>query len=108
MKKVKLFMGDYKENDDLGLYDAVIEEISISHYKREISFSILKPISRIDRQNGFTYSVRKGILIFKNVVHANIPYSFEWDEWSEFYRSAVLDSSKLIDSIPDQVKKIKQ
>lgn len=97
-------MEDYKDKDDLELYDTVIEEVLISHREKSISFQILKPISRIDRQGGFTYRVKKGTLKFENVIRANIPYSFEWDEWSEFYRSAVLDSSKMIDSIPAGAK----
>lgn len=100
-------MEEYKDNDDLELYDSVIEELGISHKEKGISFQILKPISRIDRQGGFTYRVKKGILKFENVIHANIPYSFEWDEWSEFYRSAVLDSSKVLDRIPKKVKENK-
>jgi hypothetical protein len=100
-------MEDYKDKDDLELYDTVIEELVISHREKSISFQILKPISRIDRKGGFTYRVKKGILKFENVIHANIPYSFEWEEWSEFYRSAVLDSSKLIDRIPKIAKENK-
>ncbi|QCR31968.1 hypothetical protein [Lysinibacillus sp. SGAir0095] len=100
-------MEDYRSKDDLNLYDAVIEEILISHRERSISFQILKPISRLDRHGGFTYRVKKGMLKFENVIYANIPYSFEWDEWSEFYRSAVLDSSKVIDRIPTGAKKNK-
>lgn len=98
-------MEEYKDNDDLGLYDTVIEELCINHREKSITFQILKPISRIDRKGGFTYRVKKGSLKFENVIYANIPYSFEWDEWSEFYRSAVLENSNLIDRIPDIAKK---
>jgi hypothetical protein len=48
--------------------------------------------------------VKNGILKFENVVHATIPYSFECDEWSEFYRSAVLENSNVIDNLPEKAK----
>ncbi|WP_155889931.1 hypothetical protein [Peribacillus kribbensis] len=44
---------------------------------------------------------------FDNVINANIPYSFVWNEWSEFYRSAVLITSNVIDRIPAKVKENK-
>ncbi|PGM53838.1 hypothetical protein [Bacillus sp. AFS053548] len=80
---------DYRDNDDLEIYNTVIEELKINHRVKSISFQISKPISQIDREGGFTYRVKKGTLKFESVIYANIPYSFEWDEWSEFYRSAV-------------------
>ena len=46
-------MEDYKGIDDLELSDTVIEEICINHREKSITFKILKPISRIDRQGGF-------------------------------------------------------
>lgn len=97
-------MGSYKDNDDLQLYDTVIEEFCINHREKSITFKILKPISRIERQDGCNYLVNKGTLKFENVVLANIPYGFEWDEWSEFYRSAVLDNSKVFDRITSKAK----
>ncbi|NHC43482.1 hypothetical protein G6549_26925 [Bacillus sp. MM2020_1] len=68
-------MEDYKDNDDLELYDTVIVELCINHREKSITFKILKPISRIDRPGGFTYCVKKGTLKFENVIYANIPYS---------------------------------
>ncbi|MES9681908.1 hypothetical protein CN514_16790 [Bacillus sp. AFS001701] len=100
-------MQDYRENDELELYDTVIEGLFINHREKYISFQILKPISRIDRDGGFTYRVKKGTLKFESVIYANIPYGFEWDEWSEFYRSAVLDNSQVIDRIPVKAKENK-
>ncbi|MFP5109534.1 hypothetical protein ACSU6B_22685 [Neobacillus sp. C211] len=100
-------MEDYMDNDDLELYDTVIEELCINHREKSITFKILKPISRIDRPGGFTYCVKKGTLKFENVIYANIPYSFEWDEWSEFYRSAVLNTSNVIDKLPAKAKENK-
>ncbi len=85
----------------------MIEEVCINHCEKSIIFKILKPISRIDRQGGFTYRVKKGTLKFDNVINANIPYSFVWNEWSEFYRSAVLITSNVIDRIPAKVKENK-
>jgi len=104
---VVYLMEDYKGNDDLELYDTVIEELCINHRKKSITFRILKPISRIERQGRFTYRVKKGTLKFENVINASIPYSFEWDEWSELYRSAVLNTSNLIDRIPAKEKENK-
>jgi hypothetical protein len=99
---------DYTDNDDLQLYDSVIEDLVISHKEKKISFSILKVIEPIYKsETSFTYKVRKGILEFTGVVYANIPYSFEWDEWSEFYRSAVLEKSILIDKLPEKAKENK-
>ncbi len=82
----------------------MIEESNINHRVKSISFQILKPISRIDREGGFTYRVKKGTLKFESVIYANIPYSFEW---SEFYRSAVLDNFNVIDRIPVKARKNK-
>lgn len=97
-------MEDYKDNDDLELYNSVIEELCINHREKSITFQILKTISRLDRHGGFTYRVKKGTLKFEDVVHANIQYSFEWNEWSEFYRSAVLESSNVIDNVRESAK----
>lgn len=103
---------DYRENDDLFLYDSVIESIEVNHKDKSVIFHILKVISRIDREQGFTYKVRIGILTFTEVLYANIPYSMEFGEWSEFYRSAVLDSSELLEKIKKRsnpaTKKIKE
>ena len=100
-------MEDYKDNDDLELYNSVIEKICFNHKEKSITFQILKTLSRLDRHDGFTYRVKKGTLKFENVVHGKIPYSFEWDEWSEFYRSAVLESSNVIDNVIEIAKKNK-
>lgn len=86
---------DYKENDDLELYDSVIEVLSIDHKNKSITFTLLKVIGSVDRShNSFTYKVRRGKLVFENVIYANIPYSLEFNEWSEFYRSAELKTSE--------------
>ena len=42
-------MEDYKDNDDLELYNSVIEELCINHREKSITFQILKTISRLDR-----------------------------------------------------------
>lgn len=96
---------DYKDNDDLLLYDSVIEDLVINHKEKKISFKILKVIEPIYKsETSFTYKVRKGILEFSGVVYANIPYFIEFDEWNEFYRSAILKSSSLIDQLPERCK----
>lgn len=90
---------NYKDYDDLELYDSVIESLEINHKRKSISFNILKVISRIDRNKGrnFTYKVKQGVLSFEGVIFTNFPYNMEIGEWSEFYRSALLTSSTLID-----------
>ncbi|WML48656.1 hypothetical protein RCG23_00425 [Neobacillus sp. PS3-34] len=96
---------DYKDNDDLQLYDSVVESLGINHKEKKISFYILKVIESIYKsETSFTYKVRKGILEFSGVVYADIPYFIEFDEWNEFYRSAILKSSSLIDQLPERSK----
>lgn len=90
---------NYKDNDDLQLYDSVIEELTVNHKMRTIEFRILKVISRIDRKGGFTYKVNPGVLRFIGVVFSNINYGIYWNEWSEFYRSAILGSSDLLERV---------
>ena len=88
---------DYKGNDDLELYDSVIENFSVDHKNSTITFTLLKVIGRIDKSpNSFTYKVRRGTLVFDKVIFANISYGLYFEEWSEFYRSAELKSSKLL------------
>ncbi|MEG0774050.1 hypothetical protein [Clostridium sp.] len=103
---------DYRDNDDLFLYDSVIESLEVNHKDKSVIFHILKVIHRIDREHGFTYKVKSGILAFTEVLYANIPYSMEFGEWSEFYRSAILDSSELLEKIKKRsnpaIKKIKE
>lgn len=89
----------YKDNDDLYLYDSVIESLEVNHREKLVTFHILKVIDRIDRGNGFTYKVKRGVLTFTKIVYANIPYGMEFGEWSEFYRSAVLNSSELLEKV---------
>ncbi len=88
---------DYKSFDDLQLYDSVIENVLIDHKHRTLKFVLLKVISRVDRKANFTYKVRRGELLFSGVLFTNFSYGLEWGEWSEFYRSAILDSSTLIE-----------
>ncbi|MFF2484618.1 hypothetical protein [Paenibacillus sp. NPDC058071] len=97
---------DYKNNDDLQLYDSVIEKLTIDHKSKTVQFHILKVVGRIDRNEGqnFTYRVKVGLLEFQGVVYANIPYVMEWNEWSEFYRSAIVSSSKLLEAFQQRIK----
>ena len=88
---------DYKGNDDLKLYDSVIENFSIDHKNKTITFTLLKVVERVDKSpNSFTYKVRRGTLVFEKVVFADFSYGLYFDEWSEFYRSAELKTSKLL------------
>ena len=100
---------DYKDKDDLALYDSVIENLSVDHKSRTITFTLLKVIGRIDKSpNSFTYKVRRGTLVFDKVIFADIPYGLYFDEWSEFYRSAEMKTSKLLSdyskNLPSSIK----
>ena len=100
---------DYKDKDDLSLYDSVIENLSVDHKSRTITFTLLKVIETIARSpNSFTYKVRRGILVFDKVVFANITYGLYFDEWSEFYRSAEMKTSKFLsdycEHLPSAIK----
>lgn len=96
---------DYQDYDDLQICDSVIESLVVNHKEKKISFNILKVIEPIYKsKTSFTYKVRKGILEFSGVVYADIPYFIEFDEWNEFYRSAILNSSSLIDQLPERSK----
>lgn len=50
---------DYRDNDDLYLYDSVIESLELNHRDKSITFHILKVIDRVDRNQGFTYKVKQ-------------------------------------------------
>lgn len=95
---------DYKDFDDLGLCDSVIENLQINHKTRSLSFQLLKVVGRLDRNEGrnFTYKVKPAKLVFHGVLFSNFSYGLEWGEWSEFYRSAILDSSNLINRYIDK------
>lgn len=99
---------DYKKNDDLQLYDSVIKKLIIDHENKSIEIHFLKVVGRMDRGNNFTYKVRDAILTFVGIVYANLPYCLEFDEWSEFYRSAIVKSSRIIERIPERAKSNKQ
>ena len=100
---------DYKDKDDLALYDSVIESLLVDHKSRTISFTILKVIDRIDTSsNSFTYKVKPGTLLFDKVIYADLSYGLYFDEWSEFYRSAEMKTSKLLSDyckhLPSSIK----
>ncbi|MEK4978165.1 hypothetical protein [Bacillus sp. FSL K6-6540] len=98
---------EYKDYDDLQLYDSVIESLEINHKTRTLSFRLLKVVSTLDRNEGrnFTYKVKQGSLIFHSVLFTNFSYGLEWGEWSEFYRSAILDSSDLLNRFQNRSNK---
>lgn len=83
----------------------MIESLEINHKTRTLSFRLLKVVSRLDRNEGrnFTYKVKQGSLIFHSVLFTNFSYGLEWGEWSEFYRSAILDSSDLLNRFQNRV-----
>ncbi len=100
---------DYKDKDDLSLYDSVIENLLVDHKSRTVTFTLLKVIGTIDRSaNSFTYKVRRGTLVFDKVIFADIPYGLYFDEWSEFYRSAEMKTSKFLSDyckhLPSSIK----
>jgi hypothetical protein len=100
---------DYKDNDDLQLYDSVIKKLIIDHENKTIEFHFLKVVGRVDRdKHNFTYKVREAVLKFSGVVYANLPYCMEFDEWSEFYRSAIVKASGILKRVPERVKTDKQ
>ncbi|WP_405173809.1 hypothetical protein [Paenibacillus sp. FSL H8-0260] len=96
---------DYKNNDDLQLYDSVIKKLIVDHENKSIEIHFLKVVERVDRgEHNFTYKVREAILTFSGVVYANLPYCMEFDEWSEFYRSAIVKSSRMLERVPERAK----
>lgn len=100
---------DYKGNDDLQLYDSVIKKLVVDHQYKTIEFYFLKVIERVDRsEHSFTYKVREASLKFSGVVYAKLPYWMEFDEWSEFYRSAVIKASSVLQRVPERAKKDKE
>ncbi|QSO52504.1 hypothetical protein JZ785_00640 [Alicyclobacillus curvatus] len=99
---------DYKDSDDLHLYDSVIKKLVVDHTTKSLSFKLLKVVGRIDREGGFTYKVKHGVLKFQGVIYANVPYGMAFDEWSEFYRSAIVENSSLINKLPDRAKNDKR
>jgi len=99
---------DYKDNDDLKLYDSVIESLEINHKEKFIKFHILKVIEVVNRNQSFTYKVKNGTLIFTEIVYANLSYGLEQDYWGEFYRSAVLKSSELFVKVMKRHPRINQ
>ena len=100
---------DYKGNDDLQLYDSVIKKLIIDHQNKTVEFYFLKVIERVDRsEHSFTYKVREARLKFSGVVYAKLPYWMEFDEWSEFYRSAVIKTSSVLQRVPERAQKHKE
>ncbi|MFD5019815.1 hypothetical protein ACFWMP_13010 [Paenibacillus sp. NPDC058367] len=100
---------DYKGNDDLQLYDSVIKKFVIDHQNKTVEFYFLNVIERVDRsEHSFTYKVREARLKFSGVVYAKLPYWMEFDEWSEFYRSAVIKTSSILQRVPERAQKHKE
>ncbi len=68
--------------------------------KRTLEFSIIKPVDFSEKE--IMYS--KGILIFENIAFCNLALQNETIEYPEFYRSAVLNTSDLLDEIKHKLK----
>lgn len=79
---------DFENNDDLNLFNTLIESVKITfNPKRNIEFSILKP----DNENKAKYL--KGSLKLINVFDSNMSFENNYDDYPEFYRSAILNQS---------------
>lgn len=87
------------------MYDSVIKKLIVDYENKSIEVHFLKVVERVDRgEHNFTYKVREAILTFSGVVYANLPYCMEFDEWSEFYRSAIVKSSRMLERVPERAK----
>lgn len=85
---------NYKDFDDLELYMTLIENSTITFSpRRTLEFRIIKPVDFTEKE--IKYS--KGILLFENIVFTNLALQNETAEYPEFYRSAVLTDSDLLE-----------
>lgn len=83
----------YQDNDDLGLYLTIIESVTVSFSpSRTIVFKIIRPFDLSET----TLRWNAGTLTFKDVYQSNLELTNEFYEYPEFYRSAILDDSKLL------------
>ncbi len=86
-------INNYKDNDDLGLYLTIIESATVTcSPTRVVEFKIIRPLDLSKDVSHYT----SGRLIFKGVYHCNFELMNEFYEYPEFYRSAVLEDSKLL------------
>jgi hypothetical protein len=83
----------YHDNDELGLYLTIIESVTVKFSPtRTIEFKIIRPFDHSETVLRYNY----GTLTFKGVYQANLELTNEVYEYPEFYRSAILDDSKLL------------
>ena len=83
----------YHDLDDLGLYLTIIEKTSIIfNPTRTIQFNIIRPFDRSEK----TLRYKKGVLTFRNIYQCSLDLTNEFYEYPEFYRSAILEESKLL------------
>ncbi|ABZ94648.1 Hypothetical protein LBF_2151 [Leptospira biflexa serovar Patoc strain 'Patoc 1 (Ames)'] len=84
---------EYKENDDLGLYLTLIQNVNMTfNPERELVFNIVKPLNFNDKPLKWN----TGKLTFKNIHFCDLQFINEYNEYPEFYRSAILKESNLI------------
>lgn len=83
----------YQDNDELGLYLTIIESVTVSFSPtRTIVFKIIRPFDHSET----VLRWNAGMLTFKDVYQSNLELTNEFYEYPEFYRSAILDDSKLL------------
>ncbi len=83
----------YQDNDELGLYLTLIQSVTISFSPtRTIAFKIIKPFDHSEKLLRWN----AGILILKGVYQCDLELANEFYEYPEFFRSAILDDSKLL------------
>ena len=83
----------YQDNDELGLYLTIIESATVSFSPtRTIEFKIIRPFDHSET----VLRYKAGTLTFKGVYQCNLELINEIYEYPEFYRSAILDDSKLL------------
>ena len=83
----------YQDNDELGLYLTIIESATVIFSPtRTIEFKIIRPFDHTET----VLRYKSGTLTFKGVYQCNLELTNEFYEYPEFYRSAILDDSKLL------------
>ena len=83
----------YQDNDELGLFLTIIESATVSfNPTRSIEFKIIRPFDHSEK----VLRWNAGVLTFKGVYQCNLELTNEFYEYPEFYRSAILDDSKLL------------
>jgi len=96
---------NYKDSDDLELYMTLIENSTMTFSpRRTLEFRIIKPVDFTE--NEIKYS--KGILLFENIVFSNLALQNETTEYPEFYRSAVLTNSDLLDETKNNLQRMRK